>query len=380
MSSPTDVVVIVVGAGPSGLAVGACLRERGIPFTILEQAGSVGSSWRRHYDRLHLHTIKQLSALPRMPWPASTPMYPSRDQVVDYLERYAARFRLEPRFGEPVTRAARQGDGWVVQTPSGELRSKALVIATGYNRRPVVPSFAGQERFKGRILHSSEYRNGAAFRGQRALVVGIGNSGGEIAIDLWEQGAETSIAVRSPVHVMPRDLFGIPVQAQSVFGLGRLPPAISDRIAVKLMRRVVGDLSPYGLQTPALGPATQVVREGRIPLIDIGTVALIKQGKIKVLPGPREIAEGGVIFTDGRELPFEVIVMATGFKAALSEFLEGASEYTDERGYPRWHGAPTPARGLFFVGFRNPLIGALYDISLEAPRIAGHVAKLLGER
>ncbi|HSO00574.1 MAG TPA: NAD(P)/FAD-dependent oxidoreductase [Candidatus Nanopelagicales bacterium] len=376
MAEETDVVV--VGAGPSGLAVGACLRERGIGFEILEQADAVGASWRRHYERLHLHTVKYFSALPGLRWPEGTPMYPSRAQMVDYLERYAARFRLVPRFGQAVTRAARVGEGWTVQTAGGEIRSRALVIASGYNRTPVVPSWPGQERFGGQVLHSSAYRNGAAFKGQRALVVGLGNSGGEIAIDLWEHGAEVSISVRSPMHVVPRDLFGIPTQIQTVALMGRLPPELADRISLRMLDRAVGDLSRYGLHRPAVGPATQIVREGRVPLIDIGTVALIKQGKIRVLPGPREITETGVVFSDGRELGFEVIVLATGYRAGLSDFLEEAWRYTDERGYPRWHGAPTSARGLFFLGYRNPLIGALNDISREAPRVAGHVAGLLG--
>src|SRR6188474_2496195 len=105
MVEETD--VIVLGAGPAGLAVGACLRDRGVPFVMLEQAAQVGSAWRRHYERLHLHTIKQLSALPMVPWPATVPMYPSRAQVVDYLVRYAERFRLEPRFGQAVIHARR---------------------------------------------------------------------------------------------------------------------------------------------------------------------------------------------------------------------------------------------------------------------------------
>ena len=368
--------VIVIGAGPAGLAVGACLRDQGVPFEILEQADAVGSSWRRHYERLHLHTVKQFSALPLLPWPASVPMYPSRAQMVEYLERYAERFRLAPRFGEAAARARHDGSRWVVQTAAGERRARALVVATGYNRVPRLPALPGQERFEGEILHSSAYRSGARFRGKRALVVGLGNSGGEIAIDLWEHGADTTLAVRSPVHVVPRDFHGVPAQIASLFLLGRLPPEIADPIALWVADRTVGDLSRWGLCRPEVGPAAQVIRQGRIPLIDIGTVELIKQGHIHVTPGPRELTARGVIFTDGRELPFDVIVMATGYRAGLEDFLEDAARYTDARGYPRWHGAPTPAPGLFFIGFRNPITGALHDISREAPRIAGHARAL----
>jgi cation diffusion facilitator CzcD-associated flavoprotein CzcO len=203
-------------------------------------------------------------------------------------------------------------------------------------------------------------------------VVGLGNSGGEIALDLWESGASSvAISLRSPVHVVPRDLFGIPAQVNALFGLGRLPPRIADPIVLELLDRAMGDLSRFGLRRPDIGPARQVVERGRIPLIDIGTVALIKQGKIGVVPGPRELTAGGLVVTDGREIPADVVVLATGYRPVLDAFLDGAAAYVDDRGYPRFHGREVDgAPGLYFIGFRNPLIGQLHDIALEAERIA----------
>ena len=370
---PEQTSVIILGAGPSGLATAGCLREKGAPFVVVERAGTVGSTWRSRYERLHLHTIKQFSALPGLPWPSTVPMYPSRDEVVAYLERYAAKFQIEPRFGFDVTSARHDGAQWVVRSGGSgedEIRARSLVVATGYNRVPKVPSWPGQERFRGEILHSSAYRNGAAWKGKRALVVGIGNSGGEIAIDLWEHGAETAIAVRSPVHVVPRDLFGLPAQINSLFLLGRLPPKIADRIASALLGRVIGDLSRFGLRRPTLGPVSQVIETGRIPLIDVGTIELVKQGRIQIYPGPRELTEDGVVFTDGREIKVDVLVLATGYRAALEGFLENAERYVDERGYPRRHGVEAETPGLYFIGYRNPLTGALHDIALEARRVA----------
>jgi indole-3-pyruvate monooxygenase len=372
---PEQTSVIILGAGPSGLAAAACLREKGVPFVILERSGAVGSTWRNHYERLHLHTIKQFSALPGLPWPSTVPMYPSREEVVAYLERYAAKFQIAPRFGCEVTSARHDGSHWVVRAGEDELRAPALIVATGYNRVPKQPSWPGQDRFRGVIIHSSAYKNGAAYRGKRALVVGIGNSGGEIALDLWEHGAATSISVRSPIHVVPRDLFGLPAQVNSLFLLGRLPPKIADRIANALLDRVLGDLSRYGLHRPTLGPVSQVLEQGRIPLIDIGTVELVKQGHIKIFPGPRELTENGVTFTDGREIPVEVIVLATGYRAALEGVLEDAERYVDERGYPRRHGVEAETPGLYFIGYRNPLTGQLHDIAVEARRVAGAVAR-----
>ena len=204
---------IVIGAGPAGLAVGACLKRAGIPTLILEQSNKVGAAWHRHYDRLHLHTDKAHSGLPFVPFPKAYPRYPSRLQVIEYLETYARHFQLEPRFGQQVVVARHANGVWEVQTQDARYQALNLVIATGYNREPYLPSWPGQTSFQGALLHSSQYRTGEPFKHQKVLVVGFGNSGGEIAMDLWEHGAQPSLAVRSPVNVIPRELFGIPILA-----------------------------------------------------------------------------------------------------------------------------------------------------------------------
>jgi cation diffusion facilitator CzcD-associated flavoprotein CzcO len=375
MTSADETDVLIVGAGPAGLATAACLKARGTPFVLLEGADAVGSTWRRHYERLHLHTVARFSALPRMPWPERTGLYPSRAQVVAYLDAYTAHFGLEPRFGTTVTDARRDGSRWRVTTTRGAITSRAFVVATGYNRVPNVPSFPGRERFRGEVLHSSEYRRGEAYRGKRAVVVGLGNSGGEIALDLWECGAEVTLSVRSPVHVVPRDLFGIPAQVNSLFGLGRLPIALADRLALRMLDFAVGDLSRWGLRRPAIGPARQVVEQGKIPLIDIGTVALVKQGKIAVVPGPRAFNDRGLELEDGREIAADLVLLATGYRPEIAAFLHDAEHALDARGYPRFHGEEVKGMsGLYFIGFRNPLTGQLNDIALEAERIAASVA------
>ena len=142
---------IIVGGGPAGLAVGACLRRAGIPGLILEQSDRVGAAWRRHYDRLHLHTAKAFSALPFMPFPRSSPRYPSRAQVIGYLEAYARQFQLEPRFGQTVTAARRTRNVWDVRTQDASYRALHLVIATGYNREPHLPEWRARI-FRGAVL------------------------------------------------------------------------------------------------------------------------------------------------------------------------------------------------------------------------------------
>ncbi len=130
---------IIVGAGPAGLAVGACLKRAGLPCCILEQSDTVGSAWHQHYDRLHLHTAKAYSALPFVPFPKGYPRYPSRVQVISYLEAYARQFQLEPKFGQQVVRARYVDRGWDVQTRDTHYRATNLVIASGYTREPYRP-------------------------------------------------------------------------------------------------------------------------------------------------------------------------------------------------------------------------------------------------
>jgi len=300
--------------------------------------------------------------------------------MVAYLEAYTERFNLRPRFGEDVRSAARVDGGFEIKTAAGKTyKAKSLVIASGYNRIPNVPTWPGQGTFGGPILHSSAYKNGEPYRGKRVLVVGSGNSGAEIALDLWEHGAKPALAVRGPVHVVPRDLMGVPAQVSSLFVLSRLPLAITDKLMVFMLSRVLGDLSRYGLERPKIGPASQVVKEKRIPLIDVGTLELIKQGQIEVTKGIESFAAGEVRFEGGQALGFDAVVLATGYRTGISEFLKDSTEWLDERGYPKFFGEPVPyAPGLFFIGFRNPLTGALNDIALEAERIAGFIAEARG--
>ncbi len=371
----SDTRVIVLGAGPAGLATAGALRQRGLDCDVLERSDAVGSSWRNHYERLHLHTVKRFSTLPGHPWPSHVPTYPARAEVVQYLEDYATRFAIRPRFGVTVEHIARDGDRWRVRTDQGETRAREVVVATGYNRVPVEPAWPDRERFLGTVMHSRAYRHGRDWRGRDALVVGAGNSGAEIALDLWECGARVSLCVRSPVHVVPRDVLGLPAQVNSLFVMSRLPPRVADRLSLAMLDRVVGDLRPWGIARPAIGPVSQVLENKQIPLIDVGTVALIKQGKIAVVPGIERYTDGGVRCVDGRDVKADVVVLATGYRAGLAAFFDDPARYVDDRGDPRHHGPDGGGEGLHFLGYRNPLTGALHDIAREATAIADTIAR-----
>ncbi len=249
------------------------------------------------------------------------------------------------------------------------------MIATGYNSQPNQPTWPGQAQFAGPILHSSAYRNGEPYRGQRVLVVGFGNSGGEIAIDLYEHGAgSVALAVRSPVNVIPRELFGIPITALAI-AQRMLPPPLADALNAPLMRIRFGHLGRYRLRKAADGPLTQIMKQRRIPLIDVGTLHLIRTGDVKVQPGISAFTHRGVIFADGTTEEFDAVILATGYQPTIDTFLAEAPTVTDEQGVPRASGTETDVPGLYFCGFTNVPTGLLREIGIEAKRIARAISR-----
>lgn len=374
MQATEETTAIIIGSGPAGLAMAACLQREGVPYVVLERETSLAPAWRKHYQRLHLHTVKKHSALPFRPYPKSYPKYPSRLQFIEYLEGYAEAFNIRPRFGSRVVWAGQQNGSWCARTETEAYNAQHLIVATGYNGQPYFPEIDGLRSFEGTVLHSSDYKTGADYKGKKVLVVGCGNSGAEIAVDLHEQGAQAWMVVRGPAHVVPRDLLGTPIQVSAIM-LNKLPTAVADAITGLLLKATLGDLSPYGIVRPEKGPRAMIEEEGRVPILDIGLIDLVKKGQIQVMPGISQVGAKEVTFEDGQVLPFDVIVLATGYRPQLQAFLEGAEEVLDERGYPRAQGYETEAPGLHFVGFSNPVTGLLREIGIDAKRIAAAIRK-----
>ncbi|MET7287885.1 NAD(P)/FAD-dependent oxidoreductase [Streptomyces sp. NPDC005573] len=379
-ASPADRPVYVIGAGPGGLAVAYALRARGVRAVVLEKSDRVGASWRRHYDRLHLHTTRRLSALPGLKMPRRFGRWVSRDDVVRYLEKYAEHHELEIVTGVEVFRVERAADeeagGWLLHASGGrELAGSAVVVATGFNHTPRLPEWPGRDTWTGELLHAGEYRNARPYADRDVLVVGVGNTGAEIAVDLVEGGASrVRLAVRTTPHIVRRSTAGWAAQHTGIL-VRRLPVGLVDRLARPMAKAATPDLSDKGLPRPDTGLYSRV-RQGAIPVQDVGLVDAVRTGKVEIVAAVEEFADGQVVLADGSRITPDAVIAATGYTRAL-EGLVGHLGVLDERGRPVAHGARTPAdaQGLWFTGFTNPISGMFRELAIDAEKIAKAVAK-----
>jgi putative flavoprotein involved in K+ transport len=365
---------VVIGAGPAGLAAAAMLRREGIKTLILERS-SVGSSWRKHYDRLHLHTVRWLSNLPGLPIDRQEGRWVSRAGVVRYLERYARSHDLDIRSNVEVQGVTRTNGSWQLHTNEGATAADIVVVATGFNNEPFLPDWPGRETFTGELVHSFDYRNAAPYRGRDVLIVGTGNSGAEIAVDLVEGGAaKVMISVRTPPNILRRDLGGLPSQVVGVL-IRRLPVPVVDRISKIVQRLTVGDLTPFGMPDPALGMYTRA-KQGSIPILDVGLIRLLKKRRVQVVPAVEGFDGPDVLLAGGARSRPDAVIAATGFRRSL-EPLVGEIGLVGPGGLPLVHGLDTlrGAPDLYFIGFTNPISGNLRELGIDARRIARAVSR-----
>jgi cation diffusion facilitator CzcD-associated flavoprotein CzcO len=356
------------------LAAAAELRRRGVQATVLDQADAIGSSWRGRYDRLRLNTSRFSSKLPKARYARGTPVFPSRDQMVSYLEEYAERNELEVRLGTRVERIDRNEGGWVLRTSGGDVHASQVIVATGHENTPRIPDWPGRDRFGGELIHAAAYRNPEPFRGKEILVVGPGCSGIEIAYDLVTGGAgPVRLAVRTPPNITLRSSTGLPNDLPARAML-RLPTRVADAMDRPLSRLDIGDLSEYGLPRPEEGVFSRLKREGKAPaIVDKEMLEAIKDGRIEIVPGVASLDETGVELADGQRIEPDAIIAATGYRRGL-EHLVGHLGVLDERGVPRTHRGEEVAPGLRFIGY-VPLPGQIGRMGREARRAAKAIAR-----
>jgi putative flavoprotein involved in K+ transport len=363
--------VLVCGAGASGLSSAALLAEAGLRCRVLERTPHVAASWRARYDGLRLNTLGWMSTLPGYHVGRRGRHFPSRDEWVNYLERYAERHHLRIEFDTEALRIDRDDGRWRVETSREVLASGRVVVATGYDRIPSMPDWPGRETYTRELIHSADFRNAGPYRGRDVLIVGPNVTGSELAHFVSAGGAaRTRVAVRTPPNITRRCRFGVPLNPAAVV-LNRLPAAIGDRAAALSQRIMFGDLTPYGLPRPEMGLVSTNRKRHQGPVVDDGFVDAVKRGEIEIVASVEGFDRDDVILADGGRIQPDAVIAATGYKRGL-ESLVGHLGVLDDRGVPIFQGAAAHpgAPGLHFVGYETRLYGQLRGIRLEARSLA----------
>jgi hypothetical protein len=307
----------------------------------------VGAAWRSRYDRLRLNSSRWFSNLPGQRHPKGTGVFPSRDQMVGYLEDYGR--DLDVRVNTRVERIDRDADGWALQTSAGELPAEQVIVSSGYAHTPYIPDWPGRDSYDGMLLHAAAYRNPQPFRDRDVLVVGPGCSGMEIAYDVLEGGAgRVRLAVRTPPNIIIRSPIG-PLLARGVMKLG---PRRADRLMSFVRRREIGDLTEFGLPEPDEGIFSRLMRLGVAPaIVDKEVIEAIKQRRIEIVGGVESLDEAGVQLADGSRIEPDAVIAATGYRCGL-EPVVGHLGVLNESGVPLVPSGDEAAPGLRFIGYR----------------------------
>ncbi len=366
----------MIGAGSAGLWAAAELRRRGVEVVVLERAGAVAESWRRRYDGLRLNTVRWLSGLPGARIQRTAGRWPARDDFVAYLESLAKLNRIRISFGTEVARIERAGDWWLVETSTGALSARFVVVATGYDRVSKIPEWPGREGFAGELLHACEYRNPERFRDKDVLVVGVGNSGTEIAAQLAAgAAARVRVSMRTPVNFVPCEPAGVPMTLFARLG-ELLPDKLGDGFGLVMQRAAFGDLAPYGMPRAPYGIATELRLKGLGPVMDRGFVAALKERRIALVEAVECFDGTEVVLADGARIRPAVVIAATGYRHGL-EALVGHLGVLLPSGKPAVLGPTThpDAPGLYFNGFWLPASGQLPAMRRTSRRIARAVAR-----
>jgi cation diffusion facilitator CzcD-associated flavoprotein CzcO len=367
---------VVIGAGPAGLASAAELRRRGVPAVVLERGEGIATSWRGRYDRLRLNTSRWFSRLPGAGYPRGTGTFPSRDEVIAYLEGYARDNALDVRLNTRVDRIDPHGAGWLVRTSAGDVPAEHVIVAAGYEHTPHVPDWPGRDRFGGALLHAAEYRNPEPYRGRDVVVVGPGCSGMEIAYDLAEGGArKVRLAVRTPPNILVRSPMGPGI----ALALLRVRPQRADRVVNFVRSKEVGDLTEYGLPVPEEGTFTRLRRLGVAPaIVDKVVIEAIRERRIEIVASIESLDETGADLVDGTRIEPDAVIAATGYRSGL-EPMVGHLDVLDADGAPRAVAAEAAAPGLRFVGYVH-LPAQLRYGGREGKRAAKAIARELRTR
>lgn len=374
--------VVVAGAGAAGLSVAAMLGRRGVDSVVLERTNHVGASWRSRYDSLRLNTPRLTATLAGYRMPRRYGRWPTRDQMVEYLEEYARRHRTRIEFDTELLRVERDaGGGLRLDTSRGEVRTRFAVVATGHDADPKLPDWPGLDGFSGELMHASSYRNPGPLRGKDVLVVSARNTGSEIAHELATAGGcRVWTSMRTPPSVVPREWPpGLPLNYPTVF-LDLFPDVVIDQAGFLMQRVIYGDLKKHGIPRAPLGAQSATKKWHVSALVDSGFVRDVKAGRIELVGNVERFEGSEVVLRDGTRLRPQVVIAATGYNRNLPK-LVGHLGVLDHFGLPTFSGAPLRARdhpgapGLFFNGYYTSAAGQLRFMRIDGRRVARTIAE-----
>jgi flavin-binding monooxygenase-like protein len=364
--------VCVVGAGSSGIAALKALRERGLPADCFEASDRVGGNWvfgntngmSSAYRSLHINTSRERMEFDDFPMPKSYPDFPHHTHIATYFDDYVDHFGLREaiRFETPIEHIGRRADGvWEVTAGGETLEYDAVVVANGHHWDPrwPEPPFPGADTFTGEQIHSHHYREEAQLAGKDVVVLGMGNSAMDIAVDASYHARSVYLAHRRGAHVIPKYLFGRPIDQLSTNA--RVPARIRWAVLRTLLKVTQGDMTRYGLKAP-----DHKFAEAH-PTISGRILDRLSHGAVTPKPNIARLEGDQVVFEDGSSVHADLVVYCTGYKVTFPFFDEDLISAPDNELALFRHVFDPDVSGVFFVGLLQPL-GAIMPLAAEQGR------------
>lgn len=373
--------VLVVGGGPAGLASAYYLEQAGVSYVVVDRANEIASTWAQQYQSLHLNTASFVTYLPGKRMPITSPIYPSGEQLYQYIRQYAEDHQFNVRLGVNVNRVAPENDGWLVETSEGRYWFRCVIVATGRYSSPIIPTLEGMDEFRGQILHARDYRKPSDFAGQRVLAVGAGPSGVDIALELTETAQlPVYLSVRTDVVIARSFPYGLPNSAWLLIARTFIPKRWHGKFLSKMLYHGYPDSKAAAVE---IAP-NRTDRQGTsTPIRGRGLIDAVRAGTIKPVAGVARFHADTVELADGIQLAVDSVILCTGYRPAL-DYLDIAYE-ADSQGYPKRadnldEGGTTEVLGwpgLYLVGRYYRGLGPLYNVRNEAKQAVQEIQSRL---
>ncbi len=388
--------VLIIGAGPAGIASAYALQQAGIRYLMVDRADRPGITWDSLYPSLTLNTSRFYSHMPGLRFPLSYGFFPTAKQYYAYLRQFVARHHFNIQLNTEVYSVTPEGNYWRVEMATGVYLYKAIISATGIFGSPVMPDIPGMAMFAGNLYHAHDFSDPAQVKNQRVLVVGSGPSGVDIAVAAGDVANSVSIAIRSGITLKRRYPFGLPSHFWMMLGL-LLPEKWCNRLMKLVGKQGYPDQEKYHLKKPAPGAGGITAYQGPELL------NAVKKGTVTPVPAPVQFDAGGATLADGSYQAFDTVIMATGYVPVLHQYLKIEMQYSDsfweapapceweigpngQRGFPLLDRNQHPNGrqvlgypGLFIVGVYYKGKGAMHNMNIEAAIVAQQIRDYLAD-